>query len=304
MVDGRSRVTALRPAWRTAHLSARFVLDVTRISRAGGDALEPLLLTAILQANQAAMLADPELQLRYAAAAALPDPLRRPISINALAQSLGLPFETVRRRVRALQGRGLCVARENGVYVPEAVVGSTAYRQVQAARAERLAVFHRELGAAGLGFGATGLEAFVGASPRAADRLLADYMLRICGDLIALTGGVLDGLLLVGLFACTFAEAAPAAEAAAALAPARPIFGLGLARAVGLPAETVRRRLGGLEQAGFCRRAGRGWLAAAPSDRRPAVERLVTENVRNLRRLFASLGGLAARGRDEDRAAG
>lgn len=109
-------------AWRLARLSVLFVFDVTRISRGEGDLLEPLLLTAILQANQSALPSRPDLQLLYGTGTwALPDEHRRPISVSALAQSLGLPFETVRRRTQALARRGLCVAAPAGLYVPQAL---------------------------------------------------------------------------------------------------------------------------------------------------------------------------------------
>lgn len=43
------------------------------------------------------------------------------ISINALAASLGRPFETMRRHIHALCGAGLCARGPAGVTVPEAV---------------------------------------------------------------------------------------------------------------------------------------------------------------------------------------
>ena len=93
-----------------ARLSIEFVLDVARISRGPGDLLDPLILTAILEANQAAVRRDPQLTRLYGdAQSALPDDLRRPISINALAKSLRLPFETVRRRLQTFVDAGLCV---------------------------------------------------------------------------------------------------------------------------------------------------------------------------------------------------
>jgi len=147
---------ALEPAWRAprvreiARLSLDFVLDVARISRGAGDLLDPLLMTAILDANQAPIHRDPELARRYGdAGTALPNAHRRPISVNALAKSLRLPFETVRRRVGGWVAAGVCVRTPAGVYVPAEAVTSPAYHATQAARVERLAALHTELARAG-----------------------------------------------------------------------------------------------------------------------------------------------------------
>src|SRR5438128_968507 len=88
-------------AAQAAWLSVHFILDVANISRGGGDLIDPLIATAILDANQAALHGDPALQRLYGdEASALPDEHRRPISVMALSESLRLPFETARRRVR------------------------------------------------------------------------------------------------------------------------------------------------------------------------------------------------------------
>jgi DNA-binding Lrp family transcriptional regulator len=51
-----------------------------------------------------------------------PDEARRPISINRIAESLGLPYETVRRQVERLLEAGVCIRVESGVIVPAAVL--------------------------------------------------------------------------------------------------------------------------------------------------------------------------------------
>ena len=285
-------------AWRMAQLSLLFLFDVARISRGDGDLLEPVILTAILQANQATLLSDPHLQLRYDEAAwALPDEDRRPISVHAIAQSLGLPFETVRRRAKALEARGLCVSTGGGVYVPRAAVTSPHYLRVQADRVGRLAALHAEVVAADMLAPAPGLEGFIAGSVRAADRLLANYMLRACGGLLELTGSAMDGMVLMALAATNLRElqVAKVGEWATFGALAAPCNASRLAEALGMPNETVRRHMHRLEASGFCRRGPSGWTADVPRDGEALLGRLVNENAQNLRRLFASLAELHTR---------
>jgi len=294
-------------AWRMAQLSVLFLFDIARLSRGDGDLLEPVILTAILQANQAALLSDPSQQLRYDDAAwALPDEDRRPISINAIAQSLGLPFETVRRRAKALAGRGLCVITPAGVYVPQAAVTATAYVRVQAERAARLAALHGALVAADMLAPSPGLEGFIVHAARAADRQLANYMLRACGGLLDLTGSAMDGMILVALAAANIAElrVERVSDWATFGTLAQPCNASRLSEMLGMSNETVRRRLHGLEAAGFCRRVPGGWTAAIPPGRHALLGRQVTENAQNLRRLFAALAELHARAGADAQSAG
>ncbi len=73
------------------------VRDTVQISR-GEATVEPLIFTAILDANMVPEL-RPDLAVTYGGAEiSATDHLRRPVSINAVAQSAQLPFETVRRR--------------------------------------------------------------------------------------------------------------------------------------------------------------------------------------------------------------
>jgi DNA-binding Lrp family transcriptional regulator len=51
-----------------------------------------------------------------------PDEARRPISISRIAESLGLPYETVRRQVEKLLEANVCVRARGGVIVPGALL--------------------------------------------------------------------------------------------------------------------------------------------------------------------------------------
>jgi hypothetical protein len=282
-----------RPAWcqplvrEVADLSLRFVLDAAQISRGAGDIIDPLLLTAILDANQAAIHRDPELNRLYGdAQAALPDDLRRPISINALSKSLRLPFESVRRRIGALVEAGVCVRVAGGVYVPQAVVTSPPYLATQAARVARLRALHADL--VRIGFIRSAMaEALPQAGVRAADRALGQYMLRICDQLIQLAGNPGDGFVFLGL--CV-------TRAGGDLwAPRRPAPVAAIAGELGMPDETVRRRLLTLRRLGLAAHSARGWLPAVETRLWPRLDNILAYNEADLRRLFARLGELGIR---------
>ncbi|HEY8618291.1 hypothetical protein [Phenylobacterium sp.] len=260
-----------------------FVHDVANISRGGGHALDTLVLVATVQANQAAVRRDPKLQRRFGApGTVLPDSLRRPISIHALAQSLGLPFETVRRRARTLVAADLCRIAAGGLIVPEAVVTSSWYAARQAERVDRLRGFLELLDRVGAVAATPDLGGFLAENARAADRLLGDYMLRACDRLLRLAGNAQDGLVLLALWAEGVRRLDPCGAAG-------PVSGGGLGRSLGMPAETARRRLRALAALGFACFDDAGWRAAWPADRAADVRAVRTESLPDLRRLLAGL---------------
>src|SRR5687768_16284064 len=84
-----------------ADLSFNFRLDEMANVVGGREPIVALLVLAVNQANIAPLTLDPQARSRYGALEApAPDAARRPVSISAVAASLGLPFETVRRRIR------------------------------------------------------------------------------------------------------------------------------------------------------------------------------------------------------------
>lgn len=298
---GDSRGPGTATEWRSARallalrLAIEFTLDVSQVSRGDRDLLDPLILTAILEANQAVVRHDPSLAQVYGDAyTAVPDELRRPISINALAKSLRMPFESVRRRVRVWLQTGVCVQRPDGVFVPQAVVTSPAYVARQIARVERLELFASDLERAGLLQPAGPYARSLADMPRAADRLLGEYMLRTCDRLIGLAEGPVHGVVLLGL--CV--ENLRLAPRLHAMTPeeiavaARPCTLASLARRTGMPAETVRRHLAALAETGLADRRGRDWVACAQPAQIAPLGDLVVENQNDLRRLFARLGDL------------
>jgi DNA-binding Lrp family transcriptional regulator len=297
-VQQQSDAGVLR-AWGVARLSIELILDVAKISRGQGDLVDPLLLTAILEANQAGLRHEPQLMKLYAdAQSALPDHLRRPISINALAKSLRLPFETVRRRLRAFADAGLCVRTVAGVYVPHAVVTSPSYIALQAARVARLAVFQSDLARMQMGRAPADHPGARPVTPdvRAADRALAEYMLRASDCLIELADGPMNGFVLLGLCAVNLEglrHSGLVTEIGDAVRSASACSVTPISARLGAPAETVRRRLLALQARGLAERCAQGWIAAAPPSRRDHVARVVSDNEMNLRRLCSRMQSLS-----------
>lgn len=84
----------------------------------GEDLLTVLIHRVILIANLAHLDVDPARQQFATLAAAPADGVRRPVSVRAIAASMGLPFETVRRRTRRLIEAGACRQVRGGLIVP------------------------------------------------------------------------------------------------------------------------------------------------------------------------------------------
>jgi predicted ArsR family transcriptional regulator len=273
------------------------IRDVVQITRGDDHMLEALIFTAALDANMTPVNRDPELQVVYGGVeVSAPDALRRPVSVNAVAQSLRLPFETVRRRFLSLARAGLCVVTPQGVVVPNGAVTSAAYIAKQRARYDRTRGLYQALKAAGAlpdtGAAREGLAPAAEPLVRAANRALSEYMLRAVNDLIALTGDVMGSLVLLELVlantrALTATELADWTRAPERLG--RPVRIAALAAPLRVSGETIRRHVIVLEELGFCGRTAGGLIATAPAPARPKLMRLVEANQANLQRLFARL---------------
>ena len=100
-------------------LGMTFFLNNLRIVCDGGDLLDGLILLAVGQANLGHLDRPHGPPASFAGYDDVLDPaLLRPISVNALAASLGQPFETVRRRTAALRETGACAATDRGLVIP------------------------------------------------------------------------------------------------------------------------------------------------------------------------------------------
>jgi len=288
-------------AWRIAPTTLEFILDIREISRNNRDIIDSLLFAAIMSANMAPVSRDASLQLTYARLDdPAPDEVRRPVSINAVAHSLRIPFETARRRVRRMAKAGALEITPRGVFVPNSAIGGPAFIAAIFKRHERLELFYEVLKGAGALPDAAG--APVAAAPgdppvRITNRAIWEYVLRTIDELIALTGDALSALILLNIIRQNIAHLARAELAAWASNPdavAHPVRVAGLAQQLGLSPETSRRYTIALEAAGFCRRTRRGLVAVAPPAIRPALDRAALDNLANVQRMFARLAQLGA----------
>jgi hypothetical protein len=101
-----------------ARLTAEFYFRITALisEAAGGDLMTGLIHRAIITANTSHFDSDPSRPYQHCALEdPIPDDLRRPISVLAVANSLGLPYETTRRCVNKLVKSGVCVRKKGGV---------------------------------------------------------------------------------------------------------------------------------------------------------------------------------------------
>lgn len=271
-----------------ARVSFDFLLDEMTNGVAGLDPLDALLVLAINQANIAPLTRDHDARARYGQLdAPAPDSERRPVSINAVAGSLGLPFETVRRRIRKLAGQDVCRLARDGVVVPAAFLASPDYVQSVLTGHERLRQFYLELRAQGFAQGLPPASyPLEGSIPvRAAARLLSDYVLRTTEGLMRLAPNVISLLILVALL-----QTALRRESGEAGVAPQSINALG--RILRLPSETVRRHVGQLLDSGHGLRVSSGVLIPASVLAQPDLRQLLADNAVNVHRL---LSGLAER---------
>ena len=136
----RGKVVPHRADKRRERLALRasttyFLHSVDLMSRVvGGDILRGVIFTAVIDANVRHFRpADVVSQTYSEASDQVPDELRKPISVHALALELDIPYETTRRHVNALISDGFCIRAEAGILVPATVIArdqlSTALRR-------------------------------------------------------------------------------------------------------------------------------------------------------------------------------
>lgn len=273
------------PAETAMRATATFLHEMHRIGFLVGGEPQPgrtrageLIALAILQANVAQVLRDPNRNLAYGAFdAPPPDEERRPVRIRAVAASLSLSHETTRRHVARLAEDGLCVITADGVYIPREAMLSPLYTRGSVQVAELLRVFHGRLQDAGvLEPPAERVAPEDGIPYRAMMRRFGDYFLRLTDGLNRIVGDLDLSILLMGLFQ-------EGALEGRAVSIAR------LADRVRLPYETVRRKALQLEKGGHCRRTPDGLETPEDLLHRPKWDAFCRTNLGDLRRFFVDL---------------
>jgi hypothetical protein len=118
---------------------------------ADGELLTGLVHLAIVQANVSHVDHAPSEQGPFDGLATLPpDEVRRPVSVLAVADSLGLPYETTRRHVTKLIRSGQAVRAKGGVVAPTSVLQDPRRQAMLDANIPNLRRLFRSLKAAGV----------------------------------------------------------------------------------------------------------------------------------------------------------
>ncbi len=261
-------------------LSFAFMFDQAAMGLDGLPSFDAILVLAINQANIAPLTHEPLTRMRHGRLEApAPDARRRPVSINAVANSLRMPFETVRRRVKRLEAVGACAVVDGGVIVPESYLASPGYVDGVMQSHRRLVAFFRQANAAGL-IEPLPRSAYPPESTvpvRAAARIMADYILRTTDALLSAVGDLTSVMVLLAVVS---AERGRTSVAEIALR-------------LGMADETVRRHVKALIAQGHVLRISTGLVTPYEVMDRTPWRTFLRENAANVQRLFA---GLAERG--------
>lgn len=295
----------------TGRLSVAFVLDLIRVGRGGREFIDSLIVLGIIQANVTPLTRDPGLQRAYGSYDDVPpDELRRPVSVSALASSLRLPYETVRRRVAALVAEGACEMTAGGIYVSGAVLQTPEHRQVvleTVALIRRFYVRLRELGwLDDLPTANADSPPLEGAAPvRAIVRVSSDYVLRMVDLLCQHIGDLTRGLIFLDVLTANTENLSDAERGdpdgmdPGSFVPdarRRPIRVAALSQRLGVPEETVRRQAAHLVKDELCMRTPEGLLIPATVLARPTFMGLMADNNAYVGRMFAALARLGVTG--------
>jgi hypothetical protein len=136
-----------------ARISANYLLRCLRLitDLHQGELLNAIICQAIIGANTR-HLNDPAdaVRLGFDDTGLPPDVVRKPISILALADSLGLPFETTRRHVARLEAAGACKRVRGGVIVPTSALADQRFYEAAQTNLAYVQAFVRNLRRAGV----------------------------------------------------------------------------------------------------------------------------------------------------------
>ncbi|WP_421932832.1 hypothetical protein [Phenylobacterium sp.] len=283
--------------------SSDYVLRWFRLSTdLFGDITTTIIFATITQANTAYLDQRPEGGRDWGTLdRPAPDNLRRPITAHAAATALGLPRETLRRKLNSLKAEGYVEETPDGVIIrAEAMLRPPVVATV-IANTDLARDFCLRLQRAGIvPIDRTGGADLEEPLHRAIGRATNTFCLRFLENVMALSGGDL----MLGLTACALeaANIRGLAESATELVgPIRsipdsvrePISAMSLARELGLPRETTRRHLHRLIALGVCRAAPGGFIfteARLDADRITASLGRTAANVRHLHATLIGAG--------------
>ncbi|MDE2488262.1 MAG: hypothetical protein KGO51_12780 [Alphaproteobacteria bacterium] len=294
------------PTFATIRLVNRLavpgILDTILVGRLSRDFVDALIVLAIVQANVSALARNPELQRAYGAYdEPPPDELRRPVSINAIAHSLRLPYETVRRRIARMEKVGNCEVSDRGVIVPAREVNSPQHFAAMVVVWERIRELYCRLRDLGLMDEVPRKPSAATEIPmRAVARISSDYMLRTVENITTVFDGLVPGVVWFAVLRANTEDLPDTDRGGAGASEAefiedgrrRPVRPAEIARRLDAPAETIRRYAAELVEAGRLRRTPKGLIAPAAVLARPAALKIMKDSYADLMRMYAGLGQL------------
>lgn len=279
-------------------LAGPCIVDAAMVGRRDRDFHDALILLAVVQANVAPLMRDRDAQRAYSAAdAPPPDELRRPVSVSAIAHSLRLPYETVRRRLLRLARTGACEIFPEGVIVPARELASPEHTAALIAVWEQLRQLYGRL--RDLGLFDVLVPPDVRARPadavdepvRAVIRIASDYMLRAIDNITHHFDGLISGFVWFAVMSANREELGVADEDAL-----RPASVSAIAARLSAPVETVRRHANDLIEAGLCERVRGGLVVPAEVMAHPDAVRALQANFTDLQRMFTGFAQLGVLG--------
>lgn len=255
----------------------------------GGDITTAIVVVAVMDADIGHLDSDPDLARRYATyEQAPPNGFRRPTSARAIAARLGLPYETVRRRLEPVIASGRCIRTSRGIYSPTlSRADHLAGAQANHIAIRRLLIDLQQR----VPDEAWSPSVFTqtGADPcepplRLLNRRSAQFAVDLLSDISAAVGGYDAALVYMALLEstgrCEVVEPPPVIR----ISP--------LARSIRQPMESVRRRLAALSAQGLITREHDGYSARHDAAAEAVVGRLAVANLRHLRDFFGGLSRL------------
>jgi hypothetical protein len=273
----------------TLYASCRYLLRaiLAGVDGAGGDVVDAVILTTIMDANIGYLDDNPALTWRHATyAAGPPEGYRRPITVSALAERLGLAYETTRRRVDGLIAQGRCVRTEHGIHArlldePRHHAGSQANYAAVRTLLRDLQTRAPEIGWPM----AEAAEAKTEDPPlRLVNRRCAVFAIDTLRRFADLSGGYGEALVYMGVVEATGRGATddvwPSLRTSS------------LARSLNQPIPSIRRRVQTLMARGLVTAQGSGFDARPAAAMEPEVSRLAVANLKRLYELFRQLEAL------------
>ena len=286
-------------------ISSQYVLAALRGLVSGlGDIRDVVIVLTIDSANAAHLDSRTGKGRIYAGVGEPPtDETRKPISIARVAESLGFPFETTRRRVQRLVRSGICVRLGGGVIIPTAIL--TRHRITPAiGNVGEVRKFVRDLQAVGLlkdGATSRALARPAGGDLGVAQivaRLSSEYILRALQLLVDAYGDMRTGIVAQAIVTANTAhldhmkgggwrhsglhEALPDDAR-------KPIRMSTLAASLNLPYDTLRGQVRRLVETGICTRVKGGLIVPGAVLQQPAAVSAMLDNVRFVRRFVRDL---------------